>query len=236
MQSVRDAWTHAVQSLIEAEKEITVRPESAEKVITFSPPEGSPHALLATWDPVVFRAPLDVRKVVPGRELVVVIQGNLMIDLLGEKWDASRLRARRFRTTMAYFRVVKGAVDHVLGVHYDVDSERVSHPRYHVQFCSFAGDFAVARQCFPDLPAVVPQDWMEHVPQTVRIPTTHHDPLSAMLQLFADHLLSDRAPETRIRRFTQALHHHKALLGPHPAVPSTVECVRSWAWYANSTV
>ena len=137
-------------------------------------------------------------------EMFVTVNGKVNFSIVG---DMAPPLACHFATTVGYFRMRGGVLDHVLGIHYDYDNKRPVHPVFHAQLKSCAGHLAIINEHYRPT-FVLGNDLMAGIADKVRLPTAHMDPLAVFVQLLADHLLNQNsgpAVETTFERTRAAL-------------------------------
>jgi hypothetical protein len=229
LQRVSGAWQDAMHHMRRMNSAVSAkpRPESF-----FELAEDTEDSVKIDVHPVVLNLP--ERQTGRSADLYVVMKGWLVFE--GPDFKALPLRTKTFGTEMAYFRKAKGSLEHVYGVHYDMDEERAGHPVFHAQVKSFSDLGEVANDFF-ELGMTV-QDHMRNLLGTVRVPSAQMDLFSALTQVCADHLFGPGASEVaregfvRVRTasdFMIGAAHRLAYLNSAPAT----SCYRSTHWYKS---
>ena len=137
-------------------------------------------------------------------EIYVCIEGFIKLDLSASTLPYSVLG---FGTRLAYFRLNKDTLDHILGVHYDFDGSQRNHPVFHAQLDNRNESRSIVKRLYPMSPERDGTNYMKGVLHTARIPTALLDLFATLGQLSADHLLSKDARNhtlTAFSRLTQA--------------------------------
>ena len=184
-------------------------------------------------EPVVLQLP---ERLGSSGTLYVVLEGRMDAVLPQRRKDD--FLCVGFGTKMAYFRDKTNRIEHILGLHYDLDKTLFGHPVFHAQLCSHVSS-ADHLETSLNLRKTV-EDHVSRVLRNARIPTAQMDPLSAYLQLVADHLLGrDSALEDK-NAFRQMLDSTRFLKGMATSLPSlsqapASDCYRSLHWYEQNT-
>jgi hypothetical protein len=167
-------------------------------------------------------------------DLFVVIKGRLSIDRANFEADG-KVRTLNFATQAAYFRAKGNALNHVYGAHYDFAANEVGHPVFHGQMRSFV-EFAEVIKSGYGLEEATVNDRVIGILKTVRLPSAQMDVFSFLLQLVADHLLSNDSSDDDKTRFRQLLERSKVIQGlgsqmTRLQVPPANFCYRAVHWY-----
>ena len=147
-----------------------VRPSDARDVFRFGTSE-SDGGIPCEISPVVFFVP--ERASHNQRTLYIGVKGRLVFDGPSRR---EILRARWFSTSVGYFRNKKETLEHIFGVHYDVDDTQIDHPVFHGQIApqtDFVG--AINQHYHADL---VARDGVRNILRGVRIPSAEMDVFS----------------------------------------------------------
>ena len=199
------AWSSLTSSVGQIATGCDVKPTAYSEV--FDIDEDDDRSMKVVVKPVAFLLKETARA--PRAEMFVVVSGKVNFAITGEMETPL---AHYFAATVGYFRKRGQVLDHVLGVHYDHDDRRPVHPVYHAQLKSCAGLLSTINEHYRPTFALG-RDLMVNVPDKVRLPTAHMDPLAVFVQLLADHLLNENSG---------------------PAVASAFERTRSTLMFFNS--
>jgi len=148
------------------------------------------------------------------------------------------LRTTDFGTNVGYFLLRDNRLDHVYGVHYDMDERGHGHPVFHAQLGSMTKLLTEVQRQFR-LGALV-CDRVKPLLRNVRTPTAQMDFLSVVTQLCADHLMSASQSTEKRDQTTSAFSRVRSasdfLLGAAHRLAylnggTAPECYRSAHWY-----
>jgi hypothetical protein len=217
------------------------RTQSGKEIVTVRHWEDGDETFSLDFRPAVFQFSANPRRPAGHQALWVVLEGRLDFATKVEVVAAPVIHISGFGTHLGYFTDdSRQPIEHVLGMHFDVDKSKPSHPRFHAQHRSMLRLFEVARGREGSLKDRELKDRMQNVAGRVRVPTSHHDPLSALIQLFADNLVEGREESAKVMEaFRSAIALQQELFGPlppRPAVTATEICVRTQHWYCNGVV
>ena len=182
LKSLHLAWTTKIQGMQGMNQATEVRPLVPQQVIRVDARVNGGTVKL-DCGPAVF---LLCEKANGIPEMYVVVEGSLCVKESGQ--SRGSLETTCFSTKVGYFRSKRNRLEHVYGVHYDMDERGDGHPVFHAQLRP-ARDFAsVIRSQFrlgtKDIDHVKP------ILRNVRTPTAQMDFFSVVTQLCADHLVS----------------------------------------------
>lgn len=185
-------------------------------------------------DPLIINLP--VRGQASGNDLYVVFQGRIGFDV-DSVVSHNILKTVSFASRLGYFTRVKDTLEHVLGMHCDLDIERVAHPAFHAQLVSFGSEFSPVVQSYVPAPL---HDRMTGVLHGVRIPTAQLDFFALIVQLAADHLLWQKSGTPEREGFDDLVRLDKQVKGITPEIDflchsATLPCHRGPHWYAPAT-
>lgn len=202
----------------------------------FRPVYGESTDEIVTFDvgPVTINLP--VRGQAGGHDLYVVFQGKIGLDVQAVR-QSGQLRTRSFKSRLGYFSQVKDTLEHVFGVHCDLDTERLAHPAFHAQLVSFGQEFLPYVQ--EQVPVPLEHDRMAGVLHGVRIPTAQLDFFAIIVQLAADHLLWQKSGDDERNGFNDLLNLDRQVKGLTPEITSMRNaaarpCHRAAHWYAEA--
>ena len=133
--------------------------------------------------PIVF----DLReRAYSNNEMYVVVEGSICVRELSRRNGS--LETMGFATKVGYFRSKPDRLEHVYGVHYDMDESGNGHPVFHAQLGP-AGEFVstIREQFHLDAELI---DRVGPILRNVRTPTAQMDFFSVFTQLCADHLMT----------------------------------------------
>ena len=169
--------------------------------------------------------------------IFVVVEGSICVQE-GSRGNGS-LETMGFGTKVGYFRFKHDRLEHVYGVHYDMDERGEGHPVFHAQLGPAKNmASAIHDQFHLDTKLC---DHVGPILRNVRTPTAQMDFFSVFTQLCADHLMSigqtDSDPQVavafdRVRsacRFLQGAAHRLTYLNSGIAP----NCYRSSHWYGG---
>jgi hypothetical protein len=208
-----------------------VRPDNPYEVFQFDQ-QPDLNEVRLTIRPVVFNVPERAGR--PEANLYIVVKGWLTF----EEVDRGQLKTKTFGTEIGYFRAKRGALEHVFGIHYDMDEEKPGHPVFHAQLGSLSEFKARISETFRVDGEL--SDQMNKVLRNVRIPSAQMDVFSVITQICADHLIGAAVPDQLAKEvliafaslrkscdfLTGAAHRLEFL-----SKPSASECYRSTHWY-----
>ena len=191
-----NAWTTMRSCMRQMYPACDVRPHDGHDVFRFQ--KANDKGVVCEVKPVVFLLPERASQTQPN--LFVGVKGWLSFDGGAESGE---LRLRSFGTNVGYFRSKKNALDHVFGVHYDIDESSVSHPVFHGQigpqteFVGWINEYYRGEW--------LALDKVGCLLRNVRVPCAEMDVFSVFLQICADHLVDgysarrQRSTLTRLR-------------------------------------
>lgn len=179
--------------------------------------------------PVIFLVP--ERASAGGKNLYVGVKGRVrLIPLV----DGDRLRMTCFSTSVGYFRSQMGKLEHVFGIHYDMDESRFGHPVFHGQIAPqldfvdpikmhFRGEWNVC-------------DRVGFIMRNVRVPSAEMDVFSVFLQICADHLIDKYSGRQARSAFSRMRDSCGLYLGAAERVSRLIRgieevCFRGSHWY-----
>lgn len=228
---VTTEWTNLTASIGRMYQSAEIRPTNPNDI--FQPAAenaASPNDVAFTINPIVFNLPEQ-----PGRPqtLFIVVKGWL--SFTNVQLGPEPLRTKSFGTEMGYFRRKNSRLEHVYGVHYDLDETRPGHPVFHAQVSSQSKLGSSVLSLYRVDDEVV--DAFNPKLGNVRIPSAQMDVFSAVVQICADHHLalggggeSVKGEFEKVRKtnsFFLGAAHRMPFLNTHPAV----DCYRSAHWY-----
>lgn len=227
------AWTNKVQAMNRMSQATRVKPFSPEQVFT-SAEHTCEETVKVNCGPAVFHL---CERAGGMPNIYVVVEGTICLKE-SDSADTT-LRTTDFATRVGYFRPIHNRLEHVYGVHYEMDERGDGHPVFHSQMGPLQ-DFAGAIRKHFRL-ELEDDDYVGKMLRNVRIPTAQMDFFSVLTQLCADHLmglnLSNRDPQ-----ITQAFGRVRSacsfMLGAghrfdHLSIGNAMECYRSWRWYGE---
>lgn len=94
-----------------------------------------------------------------------------------------------FGTKVGYFRIKGNRLEHVYGVHYDMDTRGHGYPVFHAQLSSAANCASAIREQFHRTAGAEVVDRVRPILRNVRTPAPQMDCFSVVTQLCADHLM-----------------------------------------------
>ena len=179
------AWTGKVRSMKRMDQGTNVRPVYAQEVLRID--EGtSENKVKVDCGPAVFKL---CEKAGGMPTMYVVVEGWICVQQISG--NAAKLQTTCFGTKVGYFRSKSGLLEHVYGVHYDMDLLGDGHPVFHAQLAT-AKDLASAIHDKYRLSAKV-VDRVTPMLRNVRTPTAQMDFFSVFTQICADHLMARNA-------------------------------------------
>ncbi|MGD9920592.1 MAG: hypothetical protein AB7V13_03970 [Pseudorhodoplanes sp.] len=182
--------------------------------------------------PIVFNVPERAGR---GHNLYVVVRGWLSFG--DGNLRELPLKTRAFFTEVAYFRLKGNVLQHVYGVHYDLDEKLPGHPVFHGQLSSRMDLAPSVRDHYRVEDQ--PQEMFTPLLRNIRIPTAQMDVFSTVVQICADHLVFEGADQNvheafaearSINSFFQGAAHRMPFLNEMPAIA----CYRSIHWYTRA--
>jgi hypothetical protein len=209
----------------------SIQPKDGYKVFEYVSTEANSANFQLT--PIVVNLPERATDV--NSDLFVVIRGRLSIDRAHFEAEQN-VRTLNFATQAGYFRMKGNVLNHVYGAHYDFAANEVGHPVFHGQMRSFV-EFSDEIKTQYGLEELAVNDVVSGILKTVRLPSAQMDVFSFLLQLVADHLLSQDSSDDDKTRFRELLERSKVIqgLGSQIArlqVPPAILCYRAVHWYS----
>ena len=225
---LQDAWKSWLREINSIRNDSIVKPEDPQAIFIADDTADNDEVKFDI-SPVVMRLPERANN--KDGNLYVVIKG--WISFTGPDFKTLPLKTKSFGTEVAYFRVKKEVVEHVMGVHYDLDEQILGHPVFHAQIGSNVQAIDIVNERFnTQFPAC---DRMESVLKNVRMPSAQMDFFSVLIQICADHLIQAPISKRSAKAFKKmnadsgfligSAHRMAFLQGP----AST--CYRSSHWY-----
>lgn len=145
------------------------------------------------------------------------------------------MRTKTFGTEVAHFRSKRGALEHVYGVHYDLDENAAAHPVFHAQMSPKMSLVSSVNDHFNrNFQDVV--DLVGRMLGNVRTPSAQMDVFAVMLQICANHLIHSGSPPNVIEAFNKTRTACEFFIGfayrmsTLNQLPAT-QCYRSTHWY-----
>lgn len=231
---LRRAWQDVQAAIKTMRPSSQIRPADVTDVFR---PNGTSNELKFNVAPMVFNVPerANGKNV---NNLYVVVSGWLAFG--APVPPDSRRTTVQFGTRVGYFREKGQKVEHIYGVHYDMDETLPGHPVFHAQMSSQVSLWNNVNELFK---LSLQLDTDDDVPcallRNVRIPTAQMDVFSVITQIGADHLIYEKSnPEvqagfTRLRKacdFFVGAAGRLAYLNS----PQATCCYRSTHWYARN--
>lgn len=184
--------------------------------------------------PVKINLPL--RGQLTSNDLFVVFEGRIGLDVAAVR-NQDVLLTESFASRAGYFTWNKQSLDHVFGVHCDLDTERLAHPAFHAQLVSFGAHFHPHVRELIDVP--LGTDRMAGVLHGVRLPSAQMDFFAFIVQLVADHLMWEQSGEEERKGFNELLKLDQGVKGLTPQITSLrrgaeLPCHRGPHWYAEA--
>ena len=227
---VYEAWNATLESMRRMSSAVLVRPQVPDEVFTPVQDESNGVVKLQVA-PIVFNVP---ERANAGRaNLYIVVSGEISFVTNS---SVQNIRTNHFGTRVAYFRHKGDSLEHIYGVHYDMDECSKGHPVFHSQLGSqmeFVGD--IEHRYRIDIARI---DCIKKLCKGIRTPTAQMDLFSVFTQICADHLLWKNSPtkvEVEFEKtrqicsfFTGAAHKMPFLQGERVS-----ECYRSIHWYGE---
>jgi hypothetical protein len=183
---IQTLWLRTVDLLPKMRSVAVIRPDDLDSVFRFS--ATAEHGIVRVdAERFVLKVPqdADTRRRNP---IFVAIDGWITFDTK-ESAGAEPLKTVDFGTHAAYFLHRSSSLEHVYGAHYDL-SEDIGHPTFHAQFKSFHPYWQSVNERF-SLQSGPGDDRVDKVLGSVRLPSAQMDIFSLVLQVCADHLISD---------------------------------------------
>lgn len=228
------AWAKKIQAMKTMNQAISVHPIAPEQV--FRPAEQSSEEMVKVdCGPAVFNL---CERAGDLPTMYVVVEGSISLEESGR--TDTPLRTTGFGTKVGYFRSRRNRLEHVYGVHYDMDEGGDGHPVFHSQLGPMEEFGATVCEHYRLNAEIV--DHVGKMLRNVRTPSAQMDFFSVFTQLCADHLIGMNRggadPQVvnafgRVRsacNFLQGAAHRFAFLGAGNAR----ECYRSSRWYGDS--
>ena len=226
---VHDAWIGAVDAMKMMSRASSVRPEIPSLVFKIDQ-EVPLDVIKLRVTPVVFNVPERANS--KGANLYIVATGWLTFEAT-EK-TATPLKTRDFGTKVAYFLQKENKLEHVYGVHYDMDDGGKGHPIFHAHIRSqidigrhIETQFNVEDETIDQLGKVM---------RSVRTPTAQMDLFSVLTQICADHLIWNHSSREVKRAFDRTRKICNFFVGAAHRVPflhekRAIGCYRATHWY-----
>lgn len=169
-------------------------------------------------------------------DLYVVFEGKLGLDVAAARQHESLL-IKSFASRAGYFAWCNQSLEHVFGVHCDLDTQRLAHPSFHAQLVSFSAHFQPHVREMIDVPLGV--DRMAGILHGVRVPTAQIDFFAFIVQLVADHLMWERSGEEERKGFNELLKLGRVVKGLTSEIPclsrgAELPCHRGPHWYSDA--
>lgn len=224
------AWQGIVRAVAKMHPAAMIRPTSAADIFKLA---GDSDRLKVLVGPVTFKIPERANHSVS--TLYVVLRGWISF---GDVLDGMRT-TYDFGTQVGYFRQREACLDHIYGIHYDMDEDLPGHPVFHAQMCSQAAMFSSVATQFGVMQETY-VDYAEGLLRNVRVPTAQMDAFAVITQIGADHLVSsvsDSAVLDQFKKLRQACDFFRGsgcrlpYLNDYPAT----HCYRSTHWYERTT-
>jgi hypothetical protein len=229
VKQLHKAWNDVRVGIGRMHQSSVVKPVDAFQI--FSLEGAGPAEVKFTIKPIVFNVPERANS----RDLKLYIAIAGWLSFTGQEDPNGPVKTASFGTKVGYFRSKKGALQHVYGVHYDIDETTPGHPVLHGQISpqmEFGGDVLTLFHVDGHL-----EDLVNPILRNVRTPTAQMDVFSVITQICADHLIfADSGKEVReafvgLRKacgFFVGVANRLAYLNSEPAI----SCYRSTHWYA----
>jgi hypothetical protein len=232
MRDFRLRWDQIQAALGKLSSSAQMRPITADDAIH---PDGmDKEGECFTIGPIVLLVPK--RALARSAELYVVVQGWIVFGPpLGD--GDGRRTTQEFGTRAAYFLEKSGALEHVYGVHYDMDDLLPGHPVFHAQM----GSQDEMRASIGDL-FRVPSDGTDkvgHLLGNVRTPVAQMDAFAVITQIGADHLIATGVEKEKLEAFEALREACDFFVGagshlPQLSSPAATQCFRSTHWYKRT--
>jgi hypothetical protein len=225
------AWQGVQAATRQMHPSSQIRPADATVIFM---PDGSSDDPRFNIGPVVFHVP--ERANGRGSNLYVALSGWLSFG--GPVAADPRRTTLRFGTQVGYFRAKGEKLVHIYGVHYDMDEELPGHPVFHAQMSSQVELGADVSRLF-NLQLDIGDDLPGGLLRNVRTPTAQMDVFSVIIQIGADHLISEASgPEVHaaFARLRESCDFFMGAAGRLAYLNSVraSHCYRSTHWYGRS--
>lgn len=227
------AWLAKVRGMTEINQVSRVLPSAPGEVfeVDRADTEGTTDTVKVDCGPVVF----NLCERAGGRpDLYVGVQGWIRMEARDDA--QTPLQTVGFGTRVGYFRRRSARVEHVFGVHYDMDKESDGHPVFHGQAGTMDRFIATLKARF-HIEAEV-DNVVAKLLRNVRMPTAQMDFMSVLTQLCADHLMGskDEREAEMMSAFESVRSACDFLLGAGHMLPQlnagrATRCYRSSHWY-----
>jgi hypothetical protein len=227
---IQTAWDKLTLSMQKMYFASAVRPSSAYDIFRFDSAAPDDEVKFDIG-PMVFNVPERVGR---GHPLYIVVKGWL--TFAGDDFRTGPLKTKSFGTELGYFRLKGGTLEHVYGVHYDLEEEHPGHPVFHAQIASQMKLAIPIRELFHL--ENEPTNLFQPKLPNIRIPTAQMDVFSAIVQLCADHLVYEGADETVQSAFREMRTLNDFFIGAAyrmsylNVLPAT-GCYRAAHWYGS---
>ena len=229
MRRVHEAWLEAIDSMKRMNRSSIVRPQTPAEIFSI---DGSVPEDVIKFEvlPIVVNVPERAND--SAANLYIVMDGWLSFEVSGDQGES--IRTRDFGTRVAYFRRSRDQLEHIYGVHYDMDICGKGHPVFHAQIGSQFEFGSNIEDRFRISDERV--DHLNKICRSIRTPTAQMDVFSVFTQICADHLMwRDSGAEVeqafertcRVCGFFVGAAHRLAYLQDR----DVVECYRSVHWY-----
>jgi hypothetical protein len=189
------AWEQLTVSMQKMYQASSVRPTGGHDI--FSLDEAAPDdEVKFNIGPIVFNVPERAGR---GHTLFIVVKGWLSFG--GGDLRAIPLKTKSFGTQVGYFRSKGGVLEHVYGVHYDLDEVLPGHPVFHAQLSSRIELAPKVRELYRIEDEL--KDFFAPKLTNIRIPTAQMDVFSTIVQICADHFVFNGADPTVHKAFDE---------------------------------
>jgi hypothetical protein len=232
MNQVAAAWDQVTVSMQKMYQSSNVRPSGAHDIFTLD--ETAPdEEVKFNIGPIVFNIPERVGR---GHTLYIVVKGWLSFGDGDVDLATQPLKTKSFGTEVGYFRLKDGFLEHVYGVHYDLDEVLPGHPVFHAQLSSRIDLAETVNKLFRVKGEL--KDFFTPKLRNIRIPTAQMDVFSTVLQICADHLIYNGADPTVHKAFSDMRATNSFFVGAayrmdYLSLPPANVCYRSAHWYAR---
>lgn len=230
LQDIVGEWNNAIASMRRMYPSFQLTPKDAHQI--FQIDGAAPDDVVKfNVGPIIFEMP---ERVGSRSHVYVVVNGWLSF---GDGDLRQRpLRTKSFGTKIGYFRRTGQDLEHVYGIHYDLDEELVGHPVFHGQVSSQPDGGQTILDSYR-LTGEIKNNFQPKI-SNIRVPTAQMDVFSAILQLSADHLLHQNANTTVLDAFIKLRSDNRFFLGaahrmPFLSAPPANGCYRSVHWYRD---
>ncbi len=231
LKRVTTEWTNLTASIGRMYQSAAIRPTNPNDIFqSVEDNTAAPNDATFTIKPIVFNLPE-----LPGGSpnLFIALKGWLSFSDVQP--GPGPMKTKSFGTEMGYFRRRNSRLEHVYGVHFDLDESRPGHPVFHAQVSSQLqlGGSVLAQYRLED------EIVNEFAPKlgNIRIPSAQMDVFSTVVQICADHHFAlggagapAKAEFAKIRKansFFLGAAHRMPFLNSLPASG----CYRSAHWY-----